>query len=109
MKGKRIMTNSKNISAILNATSLADLCDALNDAEVALRDAESPRKLDELVDTTSLPSFGGADLAGSSEAVSCDATHELVYGDEGKWELIERCSITTTENYDGFFVLQLEG
>lgn len=78
------------IDTIVNANSLAALCDALNAAQDTLRDAESPHKLDELVDTASLRSFGGAELASSSEAVSYDATHELVYGDEGKWELIER-------------------
>ncbi len=59
---------------IENATSLVELCDAINSFEYSHDDG---RKLDEIVDMSSLPTFGGDDIDRIG-AWSWDADNVLV-------------------------------
>lgn len=75
-------------AAIKNATSLDELLSALNAAEATLRETESPLRIDELVDLSSLPTFGGEEPKDTAGVWSWDADRLLV--GEGEWEIVSR-------------------
>jgi hypothetical protein len=79
------MTLAADFTARVQATSsLDELCDTLNTLESALPEGV---KLEELIDTTSLPTFGGADIADEG-IFSWDNTHALYSGN--KWHVLSR-------------------
>jgi len=88
------------IDDITHAETLDALCEALNVAQSALDDAESDLKLDDLVDTSSLPAFGGPPSY-TIGAYSWDATRVLISGNTqpgypiGGWALVSRDEVAS--------------
>jgi hypothetical protein len=65
--------------AIENAADLDELCTALNDAR---EDCDENEHIDDITDTTELPTFGGEELDGEG-IYSWDTTYILTVGDHG--------------------------
>jgi hypothetical protein len=75
---------------INDSKTLGELADTLNSISSELRE-QNETTIDQVVDTTSLPTFGGADVKSTSEVWSWDANNLLV-ADGSKWSLEPRCS-----------------
>ena len=71
--------------------SLGELADTLNSISSELRE-QNETTIDRVVDMTSLPTFGGADVKSTSEVWSWDTTHILVSGRNNDWETEPRCA-----------------
>ncbi len=77
---------------VRGSENLGELCDNLEALEEALED-NSERSIEDYVDTTRLPTFGGAEPEDTMGVYSWDDTEQLVQGNGGRgehWNIEER-------------------
>jgi hypothetical protein len=78
----------------MNAESITELCDSLNEAANVLADEAERRGIDWTdiaeVDTTDLPTFGGVEPKSTDGIYSWDEDSYLVPANDGSWTIMNR-------------------